>query len=559
MPTSNTFQTLERQLRYTEALARCSHTLLQSSQGTELDITVLNQALNFLVEGTGVARIGLFQAHQAADHSNYAKIVAEATLPEFASRLELLRAERIPMSAETTSKLRARRVVNVFLNRTLDPNELNALDVRSLLLCPLLIQDKYWGYLAYGAAENERVWSGHERMLLQTAADLFARAIENWNTQAHLNEQQRQLTLLIDFIRLADNPQNTEHVLQVTAEFIVHRVQMAQCLIYFCPNPAQTPRTFRVISPDNAESDALAKHARCLELRDAALLQNQPCLSEPDTQNKNKAFAQENGIDAILALPMLAGSDIQAVMLAIAPAQVRDPFSPNQTRLLETIARQAGISIQNAQLYERTQQIAVIEERTRLSRELHDSVTQALYSLVLQADGGIRLINADKMDDMTTYLAELGDTALQALKELRLLVYELRPTAFIDETLQERLRKRLNNVEERAGVSTQLVIDPQITFTQTEQDALWGIAQEALNNALKHAQAHNVNVYLGAKSGARVLEIRDDGVGFELPPVREQCGFGMQTMRERADAIGGIITVESALGTGTTIRVEVPA
>jgi signal transduction histidine kinase len=202
----------------------------------------------------------------------------------------------------------------------------------------------------------------------------------------------------------------------------------------------------------------------------------------------------------------------------------------------------------------------VQEERGRLARELHDSVTQSLFSLTLLAEGWQRLLKSGKMENATEPLAELGEIAQQALKEMRLLVYELRPPTLEQEGLLGALHQRLNAVERRAGVEAHLVTEDLFDLPAPIDEALYRIAQEALNNSLKHAGATSVTVRLVNEKGWVVLEVADNGHGFEIDSdAYQQAGIGLSSMRERAEHVGGMLDVRSIVGEGTTVSVRIQA
>ncbi|MEZ4638857.1 MAG: sensor histidine kinase [Caldilineaceae bacterium] len=160
-----------------------------------------------------------------------------------------------------------------------------------------------------------------------------------------------------------------------------------------------------------------------------------------------------------------------------------------------------------------------MEERQQLARELHDSVTQSLYSVNLLAETAHRAVTANDLE-RTNYLVDrVGEMARQALKEMRLLVYELRPAALAQEGLVGALQQRLDTVEGRAGVKTQLRIDGDPARIPQQMEAhLYRIAQEALNNALKHAEAVAVTVLLSVDTEFVTLTIKDNGRGFRSQP-----------------------------------------
>jgi signal transduction histidine kinase/ligand-binding sensor domain-containing protein len=217
-------------------------------------------------------------------------------------------------------------------------------------------------------------------------------------------------------------------------------------------------------------------------------------------------------------------------------------------------------------LRQREREQAITEERNRLARELHDSVTQALYGVTLYAEAAAGHLALGHRDRAAEHLEELQDTAQEALAEMRLLIFELRPPILEELGLAAALQARLQAVEGRAGLRTEFktnVEEGQPKMPPDVEEGLYRIALEALNNALKHAQARNIKVHLRQDERTRAepvrvtLEIADDGIGFDLATARERGGVGLSAMEERAAALGGRLTVESAPGTGTSVQVSV--
>lgn len=233
------------------------------------------------------------------------------------------------------------------------------------------------------------------------------------------------------------------------------------------------------------------------------------------------------------------------------------PFNQDDLRAMNLFADQAAIAIENGRLTQEVEKIAVMEERNRLARDLHDSVTQSLYGVSLYAEAATRLLGADDTQELEEYLRQLRMTALDALKEMRLLIFELRPPLLDKEGLEAALQARLDAVEGRAGLKTELRVDIHERLPAEIEDGLYRIAQEALNNVLKHAQAHHVLVCLETFQGIVTLQINDDGAGFMLDRAEESGGIGIKGMRERAISMGGTLEITSSLGQGTQIMVQV--
>jgi signal transduction histidine kinase/HAMP domain-containing protein len=256
-----------------------------------------------------------------------------------------------------------------------------------------------------------------------------------------------------------------------------------------------------------------------------------------------------------LAVPLKARESVIGV-LDVGSEQLH-AFDQSDLVVLQSLAYQAAVAIENARLYEQAQQLAVVEERNRLARDLHDSVTQAVYGVTLYAEAASRLLAAGNVTTAAEHLQDLRSTAQQALREMRSLIFELRPPVLEKEGLNAALQARLESVEGRAGVAAELKLEGTAPLSQELESGLYRIAQEALNNSLKHSQAHGVRLYLRRDEDIVILEVTDDGTGFDAEAGREHGGLGLRGMKERAAALGGKLDVQSTPGQGTTIRVEV--
>lgn len=233
-------------------------------------------------------------------------------------------------------------------------------------------------------------------------------------------------------------------------------------------------------------------------------------------------------------------------------------FDESDLVVLQSLADQTAVAIENAQLYRQAKQLAVVEERNRLARELHDSVTQALYGITLHAEAAYRQLEAKRVGLANEQLKELRSTAQEALREMRLLIFELRPSVVEVQGLVPALRARLEAVEERAGMQVEINMDENLELSDRIQDGLYRIAQEALNNALKHAKANKIILNLTGSLAMVTLEIMDDGIGFKPDEAVEGGGLGLDGIIERAELLNGELILDSWPGRGTTIRIEVP-
>ncbi len=200
---------------------------------------------------------------------------------------------------------------------------------------------------------------------------------------------------------------------------------------------------------------------------------------------------------------------------------------------------------------------AIITERNRLAADLHDSVTQGLYGIMLHADAAKGLLSKGKTDKAREYLEEIKAAGKEGLAEMRLLIFELRPPVLEAEGLAAALETRLYAVEKRAGLKAEIHSEIEGRLPLEIEDGLYRIAQEVLNNALKHAGAKHIWVRLSQADDSVTLEIKDDGRGFEVASAMKSGGMGLSGMQERVDKMNGRLEIESQPEQGTRIVIEV--
>ncbi len=268
-----------------------------------------------------------------------------------------------------------------------------------------------------------------------------------------------------------------------------------------------------------------------------------------------KELLEGAGIQLVISTPLRVKGKTVGVIDLGAPAL--RPVTPEELSLLTAIGHQIGVAVENAQLYEQAQRLAVIEERNRLARDLHDSVTQALYGVTLCAEAAARQLSSGQVAMTANHLQEIRSTTHEALREMRLLIFELRPPILKTDGLAAALQARLEAVEGRFGLETEFHGDGLGQLRPDIEEGLYRVAQEALNNVLKHARASSVAVSLYQSDEVVTLEIADNGMGFDPVSAREQGGFGLRGMEERAAGLGGRLLVQSDPGKGTRIKVEV--
>jgi PAS domain S-box-containing protein len=263
------------------------------------------------------------------------------------------------------------------------------------------------------------------------------------------------------------------------------------------------------------------------------------------------AFSQVEH-SALLLAPLRAGQ--QPVGLLLQLRKLGDNYSREEIALLAAIADQVSNGVESDRLRQLSLQTSVLQERDRLARDLHDSVTQSLYGLVTLTELGKAQLASDLSNALPDTITQIGDTARQALKEMRLFIHQLRPLALEQKGLIGALHQRLAAVEGRSDVKARLLADETIRMSLERQNHLYHIAQEALNNVLRHAQASSVTVYLGREKESIVLEVLDDGRGFDSQD-RDRGGMGLNNMQQRAETMRATLTISSIPTQGTRVRV----
>lgn len=233
-----------------------------------------------------------------------------------------------------------------------------------------------------------------------------------------------------------------------------------------------------------------------------------------------------------------------------------DDFNESDVDVLIALANQTGIAIENARLYENARKIAAFDERQRLARDLHDSVSQSLYGVTLYAEVASQLLSNGQIEKARQNLEELKELAIDAMAEMRLLIYELRPSVFAEDGLVAAIQARLDAVEGRVGLRTNFVVDGRLSMDHRSEENLYRITQEALNNILKHAHASEANVHLTQDENWITLEVADNGVGFDPARSTDSGCVGLSSMRERAQEIGAELEIKSQKGLGTRILVR---
>jgi signal transduction histidine kinase len=310
-----------------------------------------------------------------------------------------------------------------------------------------------------------------------------------------------------------------------------------------------------------AQLEALGELPRTHGLLGAMLEQREPYRTDDIRSDPRfEGWPEEHPVmRSFLGVPILAGDEvIGAFYLTEKLGRRAGRFTDADLDVIEALAPHAAVAIENARHFERSRELSVVEERNRLARELHDSVTQTMLSAAITADAALTLVDRDPArarEQVSTVAGLVRD----ALAELRGLVFELRPAALEQDGLAPAVRKHADVLERVYGVRISVEAECDRQLDPTVERGLYRIAQEALGNAVKHAGAAEVKVRLALREGALELSVADDGCGFKPADARARSGrLGLTSMAERAEELGGSLVIDSTPGRGTTVALELP-
>lgn len=412
------------------------------------------------------------------------------------------------------------------------------------------------------AAEVEQRTREVRQVNEQLRQDILARKRLEQELEAQVRARTQELASLLEISSKVGSTLELEELLEVILDELKQVVDYSSARISFLEkgqvevgavrgSSPGAPKKGDILPLTNAIVDRVVMQGQTVMIGDTHA--DQPPAREYRAQFDDTDPWSAEAPRSYLALPLrVKGRVVGALGL---DHQRPDSYGPKQVELASAFANQVATAIENAQLFAGSRKLAVVEERNRLARELHDSVTQLLYSLTLFAEAARRAVAAGDQRLADEHLSRLRETARQSLKEMRLLVYQLRTSPLEGHGLSEALEARLDAVEKRAGVAAELSVEGVARLNAQAQDELYWIAQEALNNALKHSGADQVSLRLIVAEGGAEFVVKDNGGGFD-PHATRPGGMGLGGMAERVGRLGGSLEIDSAPGSGTRLIVR---
>lgn len=429
--------------------------------------------------------------------------------------------------------------------------------MRSAVFIPIRWHDAPLGLLGMAFLKRRSLKSG-DINLYQTIAEIsgtyLSRAVSLEAIEKQLRVRTRHLSTLYDINAIASEPLPLTSILDRILGIALASLNSPCGAIHLL----ESPGTLRLVSHQRLP-EPIQPHLEMLSLDEnpwKSLLAGSNPLVVPDIREDPRlpdGFRRPDfsGPFAYLAAPIRAKGQALGLLSLFGDSVLA--YSVEDMTLFMTIADQIGQSVERARLINQAEQAAVMEERQRLARELHDSVTQLLYSQVLFAGAGLKVLDQGNLPPLKQHLRRIDQNALQALKEMRLLVFELSPSNHLELGLVGALQRRLDSVEKRTGMNARLFVSGPIDLQPATELALYRIAQEALNNTLKHAGASLVEVRLRQEPNLVQMEITDNGCGFDLEEKLRSGGMGLLNMQERTAGLGGDLQIQTVPGQGTSI------
>ena len=276
---------------------------------------------------------------------------------------------------------------------------------------------------------------------------------------------------------------------------------------------------------------------------------------DPFTSNDLREYLKAGGTKKFLRIPTLVGGRVKG-FIGIRHGD-RPPYRPEEIELAQALAHQAMLAIQLNEFAEQSRQSAVLEERNRMARDIHDTLAQGFTGVIVQLESAEDAMACGRRKEANEHLRRASELARRSLNEARRSVHALRPQALQRDNFWEALKGIVKNTTAGTNLHTRFELRGRLHhLSPIWQENLLHIGQEALTNALKHARPRNFETRLIFNSKEFRLELRDDGNGFRIKDQHD--GLGLEGMRERAEQMGGRLKVASARGKGTTIVVTVP-
>ena len=436
----------------------------------------------------------------------------------------------------------------------------------SFLGVPIRTGDKQLGQIYLTEKIDASEFTSDDEMIIQMLAAYAATAITNARLYEQMKERDLALTrrnvdmsLLNGIASTLTSSLELDEILNKTLGLVMNYMKVEAGEIFLLEDDKNT---LRMVLHRGQAAEAFWRR-NTFNVGDGypgmVAKNRQPLISRQlaDDANFLRDAVVEAGFQQIACIPLLSGENLMGVMSVA--TRGTDPFDERNIQMLTALGAWAGLSIENARLHANARRLAVLEERDRIGMDLHDGIIQSIYGVGLALEG-VRLTLSEDPDAAKERINHAIDGLNQAIRDIRAYILDLRPRQLGSEGLLNGIKRLI--AEYRANTFS------EVHFTGPDSDlkdlphtqslTLFHICQESLANAAKHAKAKSVQVAIWTTEDRALMEIRDDGKGFDLDSMHTSIGHGLANMQTRAHAVGGDIDISSITGEGTTILVWVP-
>ena len=462
------------------------------------------------------------------------------------------------------------------LGETLSPEGLNVPDIaahpcrvgfppehppmRSLLGLPVVSRGRTIGNLYLADKEDGGAFGAEDAEELRLLATQAAIAIENaelYDAQRRRAEEWKNLFELGEEVTAGPD-------LQALLDSIVERarrlLRAEVAVLMLLDAGAQEWRIGAHSgrrSPGLRTARALRDHSlQSLVVRTGKAVVVADYRTDPRLRHRPALFVEEEGLISSIAVPFSARGRTLGT-LTVGNRQPT-PFGEQQAELLAAFANWAAVAVETSELHARVRSLALLEERERIGMDLHDGVIQSIYAIGLGLEDAVERLDEDP-EGAKRAVDKAIDGLNHVIRDIRNYIFDLRPRIAEIGDLRQALAELVEEMRVNFLLSASLQVDGDLPFlSQEEERGLFHIAQEALNNVAKHARASSVDVRLGINGEALVLEVKDDGCGFDQSAVQTKGHQGLRNIQDRAASIGANLNIESSSGRGTRIVVKLP-
>ena len=438
--------------------------------------------------------------------------------------------------------------------------------MRSFLGVPIRSADIQLGqiYLTEKIGQNE--FTQDDERIIQMLATYAAAAIQNARLYDHLKERDAALTrrnedaaLLNEIASTLTSSLELDEILNKTLASVMSYMKVESGEIFLLE---EDKKTLRMVLHRGQAAEAFWNKSR-FQIGEGFLglvAQNGEALVASNLAEDARFLREavvKAGFNQFACFPLLSSGHLVGVLSVATRGQV--PFDARDVQLLSAVGKWAGLAIENARLHSNARRLAVLEERERIGMDLHDGIIQSIYGVGLAMEN-IQHVLGDGETQAKNRVKHVIDDLNQIIRDIRAYILDLRPRKMDNENLMDGLRRlaseyRAHTLASATVSGTKAKLD---SLPQSHSMVLFHICQEALANAAKHAAAKRVSINVWTTDERVIMEVRDNGKGFDIDKKSKSLGHGLANMQTRVRSVGGEVDISSAPGEGTTVLVWVP-